>query len=371
VVVGVEQLRLAPAIFRAANPPGPGDAKVTGAKESCPDASETAAWSEHNPAMPPGAMSSPEEADPESVLASMTARISITTTETSFIIRRLLMLTPALSAGLRRALRSQIMTEVRGARALVTGANGGLGRAIAIGLRAQGAELVVTGRRAGPVEAVAAEVGGRAIVADLADRSQLERILAEAGDLDILVANAALPASGDLGDWEQHQIDRVLEVNLANPIAMTRALLPRFRERGSGHFVYVSSLSGKVASKGASLYSATKFGLRGFAGGLRADVHGSGIGVSVIFPGFVRDAGMFADSGATLPRGVGTVSPEAVTKAVLKAIRADKAEVDVAPISLRAGALIGALAPGLSATVQARVGNGLSEQLIEAQRDKR
>jgi len=263
------------------------------------------------------------------------------------------------------------MTEIRGARVLVTGANGGLGRAIAIALRARGAELVVTGRRTELVEAVAAEVQGQAIVADLADRSQLGRTLEEAGDLDVLIANAALPASGDLGDWEQDQIDRVLEVNLANPIAMTRALLPAFRARGSGHFVYVSSLSGKVASKGASLYSATKFGLRGFAGGLRADVHGSGIGVSVVFPGFVRDAGMFADSGATLPRGVGTVTPKAVADAVVKAIRVDKAEVDVAPFTLRAGALIGALAPGLSANVQARVGNGLSEQLIEAQRDKR
>jgi short-subunit dehydrogenase len=263
------------------------------------------------------------------------------------------------------------MTELRNARVLVTGANGGLGRAIAIALREAGAQLVVTGRRAEPLQAVATEVDGQAIVADLADRSDLARILDEAGALDVLVANAALPASGDLGEWEQEQIDRVLEVNLANPIAMTRALLPAFRQRGSGHFVYVSSLSGKVASKGASLYSATKFGLRGFAGGLRADVRGSGIGVSVVFPGFVRDAGMFADSGATLPRGVGTVTPQAVADAVVKAIRVDKAEMDVAPMALRVGALLGALAPGPSAAIQARVGNGLSDQLIAGQRHKR
>ena len=263
------------------------------------------------------------------------------------------------------------MTELRDARVLVTGANGGLGRAIAVALRGEGAQLVLTGRRPEPLHAVAVEVQGQAIVADLADRSQLQRILDEAGDLDVVVANAALPATGDLGEWEQAQIDRVLEVNLANPIAMTRALLPAFRQRGSGHFVYVSSLSGKVASMGASLYSATKFGLRGFAGGLRADLRGSGVGVSVVFPGFVREAGMFADSGATLPRGIGTVTPKAVADALVRAIRVDKAEVVVAPIGLRAGALIGALAPGLSATVQARVGNGFSEQLIASQRRKR
>jgi short-subunit dehydrogenase len=263
------------------------------------------------------------------------------------------------------------MTDLRNARVLVTGANGGLGRAIAVALHAQGAQLIVTGRRADVLQPVADEVSGRAIVADLADRSQLPRLLEEAGEVDVVVANAALPASGLLQDWTQEDIDKVIEVNLANPIAMTRILLPRFTERRSGHLVYVSSLSGKVASKGAPLYSATKFGLRGFAGALRSDLVGTGVGVSVIFPGFVRHAGMFADAKATLPPGVGTVTPEAVGAAVVKAITANRAEVDVAPLSLRAGAIIGALAPGISARVQAKVGNGLSQQLIDAQRDKR
>jgi short-subunit dehydrogenase len=218
---------------------------------------------------------------------------------------------------------------------------------------------------------VAVEVEGQAIVADLADRRQLDRILEEAGDLDVLVANAALPASGDLGEWEPDQIDRVLEVNLANPIIMTQALLPGFRARGSGHFVYLSSLSGRVGSMGAPLYSATKFGLRGFAGALRADLRGSGIGVSIVVPGFVREAGMFAETGASLPWGIATVSPQAVAAALVKAIRVDRAEVVVAPVSLRVGAFLGALAPGIAAGVQARFGNGLSKDLIAAQRHKR
>src|SRR5262249_2035771 len=260
------------------------------------------------------------------------------------------------------------MTDLRNARVLVTGANGGLGRAIALALKDHGARLTVTGRRAGPVAAVAAEVGGQAIVADLADRSQLGRILNEAGRVDVLIANAGVPASGDLAEWEQDQIDRAIEVNLANPIAMTRAVLPGFRARGSGHFVYVSSLAGKVAPIGACLYAATKYGLRGFAGGLRADLHGSGIGVSVGFPRFVHPAGVFADPGATVRKGIRTVSPEAVADAVVKAIRHNKAELDVAPIVLRAGALIGSLTPRLSASVQARLANDVSEQLIAAQR---
>lgn len=263
------------------------------------------------------------------------------------------------------------MTELRGSTALVTGATGGLGRAIASALAAEGARVVVTGRQAGPLAEVAAAVGGRAVIADLSDRGQLPRLLEEAGPIDIAVMNAALPASGDLADWEPDEVDRALEVNLANPIAMTRALLPGLRAKGSGHLVYISSLSGKVASRGTALYSTTKFGLRGFALGLRCDLRGSGVGCSVINPGFVRDAGMFADTGTELPPGVGTVSPQQVSAAVVRAIRSDKAEIDVAPVGLRLGAMIGSLAPGISTAIQARLGSDISERMVEAQRHKR
>jgi short-subunit dehydrogenase len=263
------------------------------------------------------------------------------------------------------------MTKLSGARALVTGANGGLGRAISQALKEQGCEVVVTGRRAEPLSEVADEVGAQAIVADLSVRADLHRLLDEAGQIDILVANAALPGSGFLQDWNEDQIDRIMEVNLSDPIVMTRILLPGFLARGKGHFVYVSSLAGRVATRGAPMYSATKFGLRGFAGSLRCDLQGSAIGCSVISPGFVRDAGMFVDAGATLPRGVGTVSPEQVARAVIRSIRRNKAEVVVAPIGLRAGAFIGGLAPSISAPIQARLDNGLSEQLITGQKGKR
>jgi short-subunit dehydrogenase len=263
------------------------------------------------------------------------------------------------------------MTEMAGARALVTGAYGGLGAAIARALRAEGAEVVLTGRRADALERVAAEVGGQPIVADLAVREDTARILREAGRVDVLVANAAVPADGDLAEWTPDQIYRALEINLASPIAMTQALLPGFRDRGSGHFVYISSMAGKVPSKGAALYSATKFALRGFAGALRADLAGSGIGCSVVFPGFVRDAGMYAETGAKPPFGMRTVAPGAVAGGVVKAIRSNRAEVDVAPWTIKAGALIGSMMPAMSANIQGRIGNGLSDQVLEAHRSKR
>jgi short-subunit dehydrogenase len=263
------------------------------------------------------------------------------------------------------------VTELHGSRALVTGAYGGLGRAIAKALKAHDCEVVVTGRRAEPLHHVAQEVGARAIVGDLSSRADLHRILDEAGQLDILVANAALPGTGLLPDWDENQIDRILEVNLADPIVMTRCLLPGFLQRRKGHFVYVSSLSGKVGSRGAAMYSATKFGLRGFAGGLRCDLQGTAVGCSVIIPGFVRDAGMFADSGASLPFRVGTVSTKQVATAVTRAIATNRAEITVAPLVLRAGAALGGLVPRWSAPVQARLDGGLTDRLIAAQKERR
>jgi NAD(P)-dependent dehydrogenase (short-subunit alcohol dehydrogenase family) len=263
------------------------------------------------------------------------------------------------------------MTQLQGSTALVTGAYGGLGTAIVKALHREGAKVIVTGRKAAPLEKVAADTGARSVLADLADRDDLDRLLSEAGELDIAVMNAALPASGDIEEWTQEQIDRAIEVNLGNPIAMTRALLPAFRRRGSGHFVYISSLAGKVASKGGALYAATKFGLRGFSHGLYCDLMGTGVGCSVVNPGFIGDAGMFAETGAKLPFGVSTVSPEKVADGVIRVIRTNKAELDVAPIGLKLGAAFGSLIPGFSAKVQARIGGGLPEAVVEGQRNRR
>src|SRR3954454_17953228 len=97
-------------------------------------------------------------------------------------------------------------------------------------------------------------------------------------------------------------------------------------------------MSGKAASGSGSVYSATKFGLRGFALGLREDLRDSGIGVSTVFPGFVRDAGMFHESGAKLPAFVATRTPPQVADAVVRRIEHNRSEADAAPLGIRLGA---------------------------------
>lgn len=248
--------------------------------------------------------------------------------------------------------------QIAGSNVLLTGATGGLGQAIARALHARGAKLVISGRRTELLEALRDELGGAptVVTADLAGTDVVAELLAAAGDVDVLVANAALPGSGEIDGYTVEQIDRALDVNLGVPIQLTRALLPGMRQRGSGHLLYMSSLSGKVATNGSALYSATKFGLRGFAAGIREDLHGSGVGVTVVNPGFVRDAGMFAESGGKLPSYVGTTTPEKVAEAVAAGIESNKAEIDVAPLSVKLGTRFAEIAPGIAAAVQRKLG---------------
>jgi uncharacterized protein len=262
--------------------------------------------------------------------------------------------------------------NLAGAKVLVTGATGGLGQAIARALAERGATLTLTGRRAEVLEPLAAEVSGRALAADLADPAAPARLLAEAGEVDVLVANAGLPGSGALNSFSVEEIDRALNVNLRAPMLLARELTPAMVDRGRGHLVFMSSLSGRAASTGSSVYSATKFGLRGFGLALREDLAPRGVGVSVILPGFISDAGMFAESGAKLPPYVGTKTPEDVARAVVKAIEQNRAELDVAPLPLRAGALLAALAPGPIGTVQRKLGAArTSDQMARGQASKR
>ena len=262
--------------------------------------------------------------------------------------------------------------DLRGATVLVPGATGGIGRALAAALAERGGRVVLTGRRTDVLEPLAERLGGRAIKADLAERGAAERLLDEAGRVDVLVANAALPASGLLDDYTISEIDRALDVNLRAPIVMAKLAGAQMAGRGRGHLVFVSSLAGKTASGHASLYNAAKFGMRGFALALREDLRPHGVGVSTVFPGFIRDAGMFADAGVTLPKGVGTRTSRDVARATVRAVEKNIAEIDVAPLGLRLGARLGGIAPVLSAAVQRRAGGQrVARGLAEGQRGKR
>jgi short-subunit dehydrogenase len=245
--------------------------------------------------------------------------------------------------------------NLSGRKALLTGATGGLGRAIAGALAERGAHLTLSARNREALEAMAAELPGsghRVLPADLAEPDAAAQLASEAAGTEILIANAGLPGAGKLDEFSAEEVKRALRVNLEAPMLLARALYPAMLEAGHGHLVFVASLSGKAASPRSSIYNATKFGLRGFALGLRADLAPRGLGVSLVSPGFIRESGMFADAGAKPPPGMGTATPRQVGEATVKAIEKNRVEVTVAPIQQRIGAHLALVSPAISDKAQ-------------------
>ena len=247
--------------------------------------------------------------------------------------------------------------DIRGSRILLTGASGGLGEAIARDLADRGAELVLTARSEQILAELAEQTGGEVQVADLADRGDLERLCGLLGDVDVLVANAGIGGDGQVSETSVDQIDRVLDVNLRAPMVLATEFAHRRIEAGRpGQIVMIGSLAGVVASTNTALYNGTKFGLRGYTLAIRQDLAAHDIGVSLVAPGFIDTAGMFAENDIELPSVVRTRSPQHVADGVRKAIEANPAEVYVSPPELRLVATLGGLAPGLSEVIQRRLG---------------
>ena len=188
------------------------------------------------------------------------------------------------------------MFDLTGKSALVTGATGGIGAAIARALHAQGARVALTGRREAGLAALAAELGERAFVApaDLSDPAApaalVEAVEGAFGSLDILVNNAGLTRDGlalRMGDKDWAD---VIEVDLTAPFRLARASLRGMMRRRSGRIVSIASIVGVTGNAGQANYAAAKAGLIGMSKALAQEVAPRGVTVNVVAPGFVRTA---------------------------------------------------------------------------------
>jgi short-subunit dehydrogenase len=263
--------------------------------------------------------------------------------------------------------------DLRGKTILLTGASSGLGPHIARRLHEAGAKFVLSARNKAALDRLAEELGdARVVVADFSRLGEAERLAREAGEVDVLVSNAGVPASGRLATFKVMELDRAIAVNLRASIVLAHQLLPAMLDRKGGHMVFMSSLAGKVPAAGNTVYNATKFAIRGFALALREELLDTRVGVSVTCPTFVSEAGMWAETGLKANSMAGEVSPAEVADAVWYAITRNRAEIDVMPLQLRAGLKVQALAPGLfSAVARATGASKFSEEQGERQRNKR
>ena len=260
------------------------------------------------------------------------------------------------------------MRELKGRNALVTGASRGIGVYIARALAEQGVNLVLVARTSGAIERLSGELVERgvrafALTCDLERAEPLEiisQVEQHLGGIDLLINNAGLDMVGSFAEQEPLAIERLLRVDLLQPMQLARAALPKLLAQKRGHIVNVSSLAGKTAAPYNVAYAAAKSGLIGFTHGLRAELRGSGVSASVVCPGFVAHDGMFAEhsrsSAVRVSKLVGMARPEQVAKAVVRAITHDKAELLVAPGPLRLFQAFNQLAPDGAARMQDRLG---------------
>lgn len=175
--------------------------------------------------------------------------------------------------------------ELSGARVLLTGASRGIGRALAEGFAARGAKLALVARSAGPLEALAARLDGRAYPADLADAAQVAGLVARVeadGPIDLLVNNAGISNIGYVLDQKPEQIEALFRINLLTPIHLCQQAIPRMLERERGHVVNLGSIAGVVTPPGLVHYGASKAGLAHYTACLRLELRGLPIGLTLV-----------------------------------------------------------------------------------------
>jgi short-subunit dehydrogenase len=250
----------------------------------------------------------------------------------------------------------------------ITGASAGIGRATALRLARDGAAVVVCARRADRLDSVAREIvaaGGQALplVADVTSAADMDTLVARAlerfGRLDVMMCNAGFGVAGAIDEVAPGQMQRLMDVNYTGTYLAARAALAVFRRQQSGHVIIVSSIVGKRGVPYMGAYAATKFAQAGLAECLRAELRGTKIHVSVVFPVSTETEFfdvMSQETGVTVTRASGPrQSAATVANAIARAIERPVPEIYPYAVS-RLLVILNALAPGVCDRIVQRYG---------------
>jgi len=241
---------------------------------------------------------------------------------------------------------------IRGRRALVCGASKGLGRGCAEALAEGGVDLVLNARGAGTLEATADDLRRRfqvnvlTVPADITTEAGRAEVLAQAGEVDILVTNAGGPPPGIWSDWEREDFIRALDANMLTPIALMKALLPGMIGRGWGRVVNITSQSVKAPIASLGLSNAARTGLTGFVAGTARQVAPYGVTINNLLPGIhATDRAVALDKGVAQAEGISLAEAQARRAATIPARRYGTAEEFGAACaflcSMQAGFIVG------------------------------
>ncbi|MCK5180912.1 MAG: SDR family oxidoreductase [Dehalococcoidia bacterium] len=260
--------------------------------------------------------------------------------------------------------------ELEGKVSLVTGASRGIGKAIALKLASLGARVAVNYVAIEASNKVDADnlvesitrLGGEAmsVEADIRDseaaQAMVEQVTDKWSKIDILVNNAGMEWVSRYTDLSPEFIQTMIQTNQVAPMVLTRLVLPDMLARGSGHVVTISSLGGTKGSPYSATYAATKAGLIAWTSGLREELRSAGVSASVICPGFVAEAGMFAVYNKKAPKLLGETTPEKVADAVIRAIKKDIGRIIVNPGPVWPMQILDAIHPGIGTWILRKFG---------------
>ena len=225
-----------------------------------------------------------------------------------------------------------------GKTVVVTGASSGIGRAVAIILAKGGARVALVARGAKRLREAEREMSAHGTViecaCDVADEGGVlrmaQRVDAEFGSVDVLINNAGFAVYGKVESLSAAEIRAHMETNYFGAVHCTKAFLPYMLERGSGKIVNVASVAASFGLPGIAAYCASKFAMLGFSEALRGELHGTGVGVTVVSPIAVRTPFFDHESFAGIPRySPISLSPERVARAVVGAIGSRRGEITV------------------------------------------
>ncbi len=229
--------------------------------------------------------------------------------------------------------------ELQGSRILLTGAGSGIGRSLALKLAGKGASLALVGRNEARLQALAGEIranGGKShpVVFDISRADGQEEVVDEVvrnlGGIDILVNNAGVMSFCEFSSQNPQDVERLVKTNVTGPMLLTRAVLPRLLSRNSGKIVNVGSTFGAIGFGHFSVYSATKFAMRGFSEALRRELDHTRIGVTYVAPRATKTSlNTDAVVALNLETGIAMDEPEDVAAAIVAAIEKDVRECHI------------------------------------------
>ena len=230
----------------------------------------------------------------------------------------------------------------------ITGATSGIGLKMTEMCIAKGYTVYATGRNESSLKTLAS-IGAHVIQADLRHIEDIDRVVAALPEIDVAILNAGLGIFGNVYDLSDEEIDTMLDTNVRATIYLTKRLAPKMMERGSGHFIYISSQAGKVATRKASVYAASKHAITGFLNGVRLELAPYNIHVTGIYPGPI-DTPFLQKADATNAYRDAIkaflIEPEKVAREVVRTIERPVRELNL-PRVMGLTAKFYAVAPGL------------------------